>query len=97
MIYSLKNYKEKDELNSDVIKFNWLQTKFQCCGVVSNEDWKVHLSPNHIIYKIIGNTTLYIDDVPDTCCKNQSKNCGKIYSDKKDEMVYTPTKWKWFI
>ncbi len=87
MIFSLKNYEEKNELQSDVIKFNWLQTKFKCCGVTSCEDWKSHLSPNHLIYKQTGNTTQYMDDVPDTCCKLQSKNCGKIYSDKKDEMI----------
>ena len=89
MLNSLKKYEEKSEWASNVQKINWLQTKFQCCGINSHDDWKSHLSSLHLIFKqISGNLSEYIDDVPDSCCKRQTKNCGKIYSEKKDETIY---------
>lgn len=89
MINTLNNYEEKNDLKYETLKFNWLQTKFNCCGVNSYENWKSRLSPDHLIYKkLLNNSLLYLDDVPDTCCKTIiTKNCGKLYSDEKENTI----------
>ena len=85
MVEIMNNYKEVNETKYETLKFNWLQNKFNCCGVESYEDWKSHLSTaTYINYKRLNNDTLiYLDDVSDSCCIKKTKNCGKVYSDDK--------------
>ena len=52
--------------NSTSVKTTWnfVQPKFECCGVNSYKDWSLVRSMNH-------------RNTPDSCCKTESKDCGK--------------------
>lgn len=84
---SLNGYNDTDTSNDETIEFNWLQKKFECCGLDSIEDWKnktitvleEELSDEKIEeYKSQNKTTF---DVPDSCCLNATENCGKDFPD----------------
>lgn len=87
MIKAMNQYKESAKNKCETLKFNWLQMRFNCCGVEKYSDWKTHLHTENAIYKPT-NLSVYIDDVPDTCCKLKFKNCGKVYSDDKDKLIH---------
>merc|ERR1712061_164464 len=81
-----KNIKEelKKELpeilsKQDVVNaFNGVQTSFECCGVFHYTDWN-----NKAVFGI--------NDVPDSCCKTQTHNCGQNVGNEGEAMnvIYT--------
>jgi len=81
-----KNIKEelKKELpeilsKQDVVNaFNGVQTSFECCGVFHYTDWN-----NKAVFGI--------NDVPDSCCKTQTLNCGQNVGNEEEAMnvIYT--------
>jgi len=68
MTESLKNYK-REEHEGVTLTWDNIQKEFNCCGVNNFTDWEGTLAFNET------------NDVPDFCCKNITKDCGKGASD----------------
>jgi len=65
-------------------EINLLQTRFECCGLESYQDWKTkNNDPNfHSAvskYKLLISSDQIEFDVPDSCCKNFTENCGRDF------------------
>ncbi len=75
------------EKYSEVIEtkeINLLQKKFKCCGLDSYTDWKKkNNDPDFhsaiLKYKLLITADQIAFDLPDTCCKNYTENCGKDF------------------
>lgn len=80
---SLDGFNDTDTSNTETIEFNWLQHKFECCGLDSINDWsnksitllEESLSDSQIEELHSQNKTAF--DVPDSCCFNATEGCGK--------------------
>ena len=64
------------------VEIDRLQTKFQCCGLDSYQDWKstdaASLQAISKYEQLISRAQLAFD-VPDTCCRVRSDGCGKNF------------------
>lgn len=82
MMKSAKKFDESNKYSHETRKINWLHRKYSCCGINSYNDWKSLITfqgqngPVKYFNKY-DNKYPYIDDVPDSCCINPTKNCGK--------------------
>ncbi len=77
-------YDESSTFKHETKKINYIQQRFNCCGVDSFNDWKSfhsYRNPNQPVKYIdkinYENAYAYRDDVPDSCCINYMANCGK--------------------
>lgn len=82
MMKTAKKYDESNVHRHETKKINWVHRKFSCCGVNSYNDWKSLVTFQGVngpvkFFDKYDNKYPYIDDVPDSCCLNQVKNCGK--------------------
>lgn len=82
MMKTAKKYDESNVRGHETKKINWLHGKFSCCGVESYNDWKALINFQGVngpvrYFDKYNNKYPYIDDVPDSCCLNPGKNCGK--------------------
>ncbi|CAF0994961.1 unnamed protein product [Brachionus calyciflorus] len=82
MLATMNKFDESNQHGHNTKKINWLQKKFQCCGLDSYSDWKSIVTFQGVNgpVKFFGkydNKYPYIDDVPDSCCINPNLNCGK--------------------
>lgn len=82
--HTARQYDEASSFKHETKKINYIQMRFNCCGVNSFNDWKSLLNyrnPNQPIRYIdkvnYENSYAYRDDVPDSCCINMSPSCGK--------------------
>jgi len=75
---ALDNYDPTDDTRKPLVEaWDALQHDLQCCGVNSYTDWK-----NSSSWK-----TGHENDVPDSCCKKESKGCGVGKASGQD--IYT--------
>ncbi len=79
-----RRYDESSTFKHETKKINYIQQRFNCCGVDSFDSWKSlhsHRNPNMPIRFIdkqnSENNFAYRDDVPDSCCIQQTPGCGK--------------------
>ena len=84
LLTTARKFEEQNVRKHSTKKINWIQRKFNCCGIDSYQDWKsliVFRNPNIPIQfyekQQFENRYPYIDDVPDTCCVTPRLNCGK--------------------
>jgi len=61
----LKLMAEYNKTESTTDLFDKVQQTFDCCGTDNATEWAKYLGP---------------DNVPDSCCKDESANCGRQYS-----------------
>lgn len=80
-------YAEKYTDSLETKEIDLLQNKFKCCGLISYEDWKISSDKNFITsiskYEKLISTEQISFDLPDTCCRQISENCGKDFRFKK--------------
>ena len=83
ILASIDQYNDSDHNSIYVREIDWLQTRFQCCGLNSSEDWANRNFTENVAIElndktrsdfINRNQSLY--DVPDSCCLNATKGCG---------------------
>lgn len=108
--HTARMYDETSTFKHETKKINYIQMRFNCCGVDSYNDWKTfhsYRNPNQPIRYVdkqnYENGFAYRDDVPDSCCINYSPNCGKqTYTFGRDRasVIYTrgclPTYLRYF-
>ncbi|XP_028409454.1 tetraspanin-9-like [Dendronephthya gigantea] len=70
MTASLEEYGLEDQ-DGITDGWNWIQRKFECCGVNDSLDWARH--PNKV------NKNGSHNVVPDSCCVVEKKDCGDPY------------------
>lgn len=83
MIETMQMYDELDNNRHETLKINWLQQKYNCCGLESFTDWKS--MPLTILSNSVNdqsesenNRTSYVDRVPESCCIRPSSGCGNL-------------------
>lgn len=86
MDLTLQGYRDNERDRFETLKFDWIQTRFNCCGINSYSDWRAfflyggsYKPVNYINQWSINNNLPYTDSVPDSCCVNKMYNCGKQY------------------
>jgi hypothetical protein len=85
MYTTARKYDERDSYRFETLKMDWLQSRFNCCGIVSYSDWRAlflyggEYKPINFNQWDINNKLPYVDNVPDSCCVNRMYNCGKNY------------------
>jgi hypothetical protein len=87
MLSTVRRYDERDQNRFETLKFDWLQTRFNCCGINTYSDWRAFFlyggeyKPINFVSNQwdINNKLPYIDNVPDSCCTIKMYNCGKQY------------------
>lgn len=94
-----RNYDESSTFKHETKKINYIQMRFNCCGVDSHNDWKTihsYRNPNQPVRYAdkynYENNLAYRDDVPDSCCINHSPGCGKTtytYQRDRASVIYT--------
>jgi hypothetical protein len=85
MLFVARRYDERNQYLHDTKKFNWVQMRFNCCGIDSYNDWRSvipyrgaqNLPVNYVNNYNFDSRYPYMDNVPDSCCINPSYNCGK--------------------
>ncbi|RNA23400.1 tetraspanin-9 [Brachionus plicatilis] len=82
MMKTAKKFDESNMNGHQTRKINWVHRRFSCCGIDSYNDWKSLISFQGVNgpVKYFGkyeNKYPYMDDVPDSCCIDAKKNCGK--------------------
>ncbi|XP_046861314.1 CD151 antigen-like [Xenia sp. Carnegie-2017] len=68
MISSIEEY-GKDDQEGITKGWDWMQQKFECCGVNDSLDWARYYEKANGSHRI----------VPDSCCVTEKKDCGNPY------------------
>lgn len=85
MIETARLFDERNYYRHETRKINWLQEKFQCCGLDAYTDWQSimfmgYSYPINYQQQYQNNRMPYVDSVPDSCCIRPSSGCGKYRS-----------------
>ena len=83
---TLRYYDERSIDRWETRKIDWLQQRFNCCGLMSYSDWRAFylyggqvFQVNYIDQWTVNNNMPYVDYVPDSCCIDRQPNCGKQF------------------
>ncbi|CAF0799338.1 unnamed protein product [Brachionus calyciflorus] len=87
MASDFKSYSEEMD-TKQTRRINWLQKEYQCCGMNSSQDWSHDINENIQAWLVENKVSGSIFDVPDSCCINNIKTCGKRYL-KEESLIYT--------
>ena len=86
LMQTFQQYNERRTDKFETMKIDWVQTKFNCCGVDSYADWRAfflyggqYKPINYVDQWSVNNNLPYVDNVPDSCCSVPSPNCGKYH------------------
>lgn len=79
-----RQYSESQKDRIATKKMDWLQMRFNCCGIDNQHDWKAlydYRNPYQPISyydkQAYQHNRPYTSDVPDSCCKVPRSQCGK--------------------
>jgi hypothetical protein len=100
---TIRRYEERNLDRYETRKMNWIQTKFNCCGIHTYNDWRSFylyggqtFGSAYVDQWTVNNNLPYIDHVPDSCCINRMPNCGKQFYNNmnpqaldRDRIIYT--------
>jgi hypothetical protein len=99
MFSIIRSFDERNPYKHETKKFNWVQSKFQCCGVDGYADFKSlyvyrgnYMPVRYFDQWQYENKYPYIDDVPDSCCVNSNPNCGKqinVFGRDRSSVIHT--------
>lgn len=86
LVDAIKRYDERNPYRYETKQVDWLQQRFNCCGINSYSDWRSFYiygdkfdTVNFVDTWSVNQNLPYIDHVPDSCCIRMSYNCGKQY------------------
>ena len=88
----IRNYDEKNSKKLETVKMDYLQQKFQCCGITEPQDWRLY----YIQFNATFSTTYpgqtlrdqpFYEYVADSCCIDMGRDCGKRFNAYTDDLV----------